>query len=156
MITTKEVFDREKLQEGDDVFFTGMFTPHLGKKRNLPIVRFGKVALISDERVMWNEVPTDLYLIETFSFGGNSGSPLFFFLDPTREPNMIRVGQPILLLAGIVIGYFGEPARAGIVETKNKAYWPFENSGVAAVVPAFRLNEILNSPELTLLRNERK
>lgn len=153
MITTKEMFIKENIREGDDVFFTGLFTPHYGREYNLPIVRFGKVALISEEKVFWDSLLTDLYLIETTSFGGNSGSPLFFYLSGDRIPGVISPGGK-LLLAGIVKGYFGESTRPGLVETKSKFVWPFENSGIAAIVPAYKLYDLLFSDRLKKLREK--
>lgn len=153
MITTRELFRKENIQAGDDVFFTGLFLSHFGRSINLPIVRFGKVALISDEKVLWNRVLTELYLIETTSYGGNSGSPLFFNFEPTRIPGVIEVGKPRLYLAGILIGYFYVSTVPDWIETKRKFLWAFENSGIAAVVPAYQLDDILHS---TLLEEQRK
>jgi hypothetical protein len=47
-LTTREDFKSLDITEGDEVFFTGMFTSYIGEKANHPIVRFGKVALITD------------------------------------------------------------------------------------------------------------
>lgn len=154
LITTDEIFRREDMREGDDVFFTGLFTHHYGTTRNIPIVRFGKVALISQERVLWDSVLTDLYLIETTSFGGNSGSPLFFYFDVTRDPGFWGFEGPRLFLAGIVKGYFGEPTQFRIIETKGRIPWPIQNSGIAAVVPAHYLYDILH-PKTTLRQDRR-
>lgn len=95
MLTTKEDFQKLKIREGSEVFFTGLFTPYLGSEKNYPIVRFGQVALITDEKIDWDGQKTDLYLIEAGSYGGNSGSPVFFYLGSDREPGSIIVGQPV-------------------------------------------------------------
>lgn len=112
MIATKEIMNKNKIAEGDNVFFTGLFTSNKGQKRNQPIIRFGKVALISDEKVEWTEDPDkpakfmDLYLLESLSFGGNSGSPVFFHLSPLRTPGQISITGPNIFLAGIMRGYY--------------------------------------------------
>ena len=62
LLTSTNDFNSLGIHEGSDVFFPGMFVPHLGKKQNLPIVRFGRVAMISDEKVNWFGEGTDLYL----------------------------------------------------------------------------------------------
>jgi hypothetical protein len=68
---------------GTEMFFTGMFAPFLGQRRNEPIVRFGKLAMIPDEKIDFGGHKIDAYLVETFSFGGNSGSPVFSIQLPT-------------------------------------------------------------------------
>jgi hypothetical protein len=49
-----------------------------------PIVRFEKVALITDEKIEWKETippkPLELYLLECQSYSGNSVSPVIFNL----------------------------------------------------------------------------
>jgi hypothetical protein len=102
-LTTKESFRQLNIAEGSDVFFTGLFMSHYGQQRNQPIVRFGRVAMISDERVHWkgpgkSPEALELYLIETQSFGGNSGSPVFFYLGSDRIPGSIVVGPAELRL----------------------------------------------------------
>lgn len=66
------------LELGDEVFFSGLFYPHSGTRRNIPIVRIGNVAALLEEPVLnRNGVPMDLYLMESRSIGGLSGSPVF-------------------------------------------------------------------------------
>jgi hypothetical protein len=76
-ITTKEDFRKFNIREGTEVFFMGLFIPHIGEHKNYPIMRFGRVAMVTDEKVDWDHTKTDLYLIEATSTGGNSGSPVF-------------------------------------------------------------------------------
>ncbi len=80
MIITKERFKQDQIGEGDEVFFTGLFTPFYGSDRNFSIVRFGRVAMLKDERIPWQGKALDLYLIECQSFGGNSGSHVLSIL----------------------------------------------------------------------------
>lgn len=46
LILSRECFKSRPLIEGTEVFFIGLFTPHIGKERNYPVARFGKVALV--------------------------------------------------------------------------------------------------------------
>jgi len=147
MITTKEAFKELKIREGSDVFFTGLFTPYMGSERNYPIVRFGRVALVTDEKIEWQKKLMDLYLIEAGSYGGNSGSPVFFYLGSDREPGSLIVGSPILKLAGVMQGTFLDVHEIKVVETKEIPI-AFSNMGIAAVVPGYKLYEILFSDEL--------
>jgi len=147
LLTSQHDFDELKISEGSDVFFTGMFLPHIGANKNYPVVRFGRVALLSDERINWDSVAMDLYLIETLSFGGNSGAPVFFYLGGDRTPGVIEFGPPILKLAGIMKGFFGELEPIGVVETRPTPA-SRANVGIAAVIPAYKLHDILNGSEL--------
>ncbi|MEH2472989.1 hypothetical protein V1281_005821 [Nitrobacteraceae bacterium AZCC 2161] len=80
MIKNKEDFKKSTISAGSDVFFTGLFAPHFGDKVNTPIFRFGRVAMITDDRFRWQENATkpvelvELYLLETMSFGGRDRS----------------------------------------------------------------------------------
>jgi len=160
LISTNEIVQRHEIAEGDEVFFAGLFTSHLGQKRNQPIVRFGKVALISDEKIEWkekNKPPKflDLYLLECQSFGGNSGAPVFFQLNPLRKPGQLSLGGPVIFLAGVMKGSFLTGSEIQIMETENKIF-SLQNIGIAAVTPAQKLKEILFSNELVELRKNVK
>ena len=53
MIATKAIMTSDNIREGDDVVFTGLFVNYYGRHKNYPIFRFGKVALLSDERIFF-------------------------------------------------------------------------------------------------------
>lgn len=156
LISTNEIVEKNEIAAGDEVFFTGLFTSHLGQKRNQPIVRFGRVALISDEKIEWKEKDKpaklfDLYLLECQSYGGNSGSPVFFQLNPLRKPGQLSLGGPIIFLAGIMKGSFLTGSELQITDVTNKIF-SLQNIGIAAVTPAYKLHEILFSDKLKELR----
>lgn len=155
MLTTLEIFRQMNIREGDEVFFTGLFPQFFGTNRNYPIVRFGRVAMITEEKVPWENKLLDLYLIESQSFGGNSGSPVFFYLGATRKPGVLVLGPPKLLLAGVMKGSFlGTLKLKKMQVSERRNIWvPMENAGIAAVVPAYKLYEILFSDELRELRS---
>lgn len=146
-VTSKQQFEQLKISEGSDVFFVGMFTPHLGKSKNYPVARFGRVALLSDEKIDFGGEPQDLYLIETFSFGGNSGSPVFFYLGSDRDPGALIVSRPIVKLAGIMTGAFSKTLSI-VKDQKIAGQIPLNNMGIAAVTPAYTLWEVIFSDEL--------
>lgn len=147
LITTKDAYKELKIREGSDVFFTGLFIPYLGAERNYPVVRFGRVALVTDEQIEWQGKLMDLYFIEVGSYDGNSGSPVFFYLGSDRDPGSLVVGSPILKLAGVMQGTFLDAHEIKIVETK-KLPIAVSSMGIAAVVPGYKLHEILFSNEL--------
>jgi len=158
LIATPEYIQQQKIEEGDDVFFTGLFTSYLGKKKNYPIIRFGRVALMTDEKIDWKEkdkpaISTELYLVECQSFGGNSGSPIFFNLSPMRKPGVMSLGGARITLAGVIKGSFLSASEIGVVG-KTEELYSSENVGISAVTPAYKLKEILFSNDVIERRNK--
>jgi len=154
-LTTKQSFQELEIGEGTDVFFTGLFVAHYGERQNVPIVRFGRVAMVTDDRILWGNPPqpTELYLLETQSYGGNSGSPVFFYLGSDRSPGNLIVGPPVIKLAGIMSGRFNDtqpPIR--MIQTENSVPISMPNMGIAGVTPSYLLHDILFSDELKKLR----
>jgi hypothetical protein len=148
-IVSKEDVKQLNITEGPEVFFTGLFLSHAGDQRISPIVRFGRIALMTDELIEWSdEGRLSLYVVESASYGGNSGSPVLLFLGPERVPGVGLVAGPRLIkLAGVMKGAFGELSPIKMI---NAASIPVAraNIGVAAVVPAYQLREILFGTEL--------
>ncbi len=150
-LTSPQDFKQLGIAEGSEVFFTGLFAPYTGARRNYPVVRFGRVALITDEKVRFGDYDADLYLLETASYGGNSGSPVFFYLGADRQPGSLVVGPPVVKLAGVMSGTFLDVEPIKAVDTARIAASQ-SNMGIAAVVPAYKVWEILAGRELASKR----
>jgi len=157
LLTSKEDLTRLEVGEGTDVFFVGLFGSHFGQQKNTPVVRFGKLAEVTDEKVNWNGVMTDLYLLEATSIGGHSGSPVFFYLEGFRRPGVITAGGQVFKLAGVMQGYFNELSEIQMFQPTQVTPIPVAvlNSGISAIVPAYKLHEILFSDELKALRSKK-
>lgn len=153
IIATKKIFEHYQIQEGDEIFFIGLFANYVGMKQNAPIIRFGRIALLPQEKISWESAPTDLYVMDTFTFGGNSGSPVFIHLTATRIPRFFTADLPKVFLGGVMLGYFSTENQLVDAGIKQKMKRPFENMGIAAVAPAEKLHEILFSKQLVELRN---
>jgi len=160
MLAGKSLSDLQ-ISEGSEVFFTGLFISYVGEHRNNPIVRFGRVAMLPEDRITWieNGQPSqlvELYLLETQSYGGNSGSPVFFYPSIDNTPGVIVAGPPVLKLAGIMRGSFNETRAIGFVQPAAVPPIPVstQNVGIAAVTPAYLLSEILFSDALRNFRKE--
>jgi len=145
-----------EISEGEDTFFTGLFLPFLGQSRNYPVVRSGKVALMTDEKIPWRTDPTkpaemaELLLLETQSFGGNSGSPVFVTF---QAPNGGKPGEVNLRLIGIMRGTFEQNRPISAMQNATIAVAQ-QNLGIAAVVPSYLLWDILFGNELKAFRTE--
>jgi hypothetical protein len=126
--------------------------------RGQSIFRFGRVAMLTDDRFRWQEGSkppefVELYLLETMSFGGNSGSPVFFSQGADREPGKIILGGDEITLAGVMRGNFDEPRLGDIIQTPNAIHPVFaQNIGIAAVTPGYLLRDILYSETLKKMR----
>lgn len=157
MMTTKAGFPELHISEGSDVFFSGLFAQFIGQNRNYPITRFGRVAMMPDEKIPWQDAEgrplemVDLYLLETQSFGGNSGSPVFFYLGSDRVPGSIVLGSPVIKLAGVIKGTFRD-ASPLVMANQNVIPLSLQNVGIAAVVPSYHLHEILFSEPVKSLK----
>lgn len=153
-ITSEADFKNLDIHEGSDVFFTGMFTHHLGDKRNTPITRFGKVALMPDEKIDWVFGKTDLYLMEANSYPGNSGSPVFFIVGADRGGRLVVTpGGPTIKLAGVMSGCYNDIQPIQTVSVSTNQYVT-PNLGISGVVPSYELKDILFSKELKQQRGE--
>jgi hypothetical protein len=133
---------------GDEVFITGLFTKVVETTRNIPVVRTGNVAMIPGEKIPFGDSYIDAYLIESRSIGGLSGSPVFV------RPTITMTGQndkgELMMLAGVgqfylfgsMIGHWEIPKD--FTTTQQEAV----NMGIAPIVPAQKIKEILLQPKL--------
>ena len=74
---TKALMEEKRIGVGDEVFTIGLFTPAVGSVRNMPIVRYGNIAMLPDEPIQVDGEFAEVYLIESRSIPGISGSPAF-------------------------------------------------------------------------------
>jgi tetratricopeptide (TPR) repeat protein len=124
-------------------------------KKNYPIVRHGKLALLPDERIPFSddhpENTKELYLADVMSFGGNSGSPVFLRLGGLREAGNTLEGYSYYLL-GTMEGYY--QAGSNIMMYSAGAAKPEEqNSGIAAIIPANAIEKLLTCPRAVAYRD---
>jgi hypothetical protein len=121
------------------------------------------MAMFPDEPVPWIDYQGQpqqqarLYLIEIQSYGGNSGSPVFFSLGATERRaqagNILLVSAPLLKLAGIMRGRFNDVEPLSFIQTPTAAMpVTTPNIGIAAVTPSYFLHDILFSDTLKKFR----
>jgi hypothetical protein len=156
-IATREIMQREEIGIGCDVFMVGLFRNHIGEKRNIPILRVGNIAAMPDDRIASQFGRIEAYLIEARSIGGLSGSPVFAALDrwwlDKQGNTSLRKGKMHYLL-GLMHGHFpwSGGAESSVIDNASELDEISDskkiNTGIGIVVPAEKIMEVINQPEL--------
>jgi hypothetical protein len=153
MLATKHELDAYMVGEGDRVMFTGLFYQFPGLARFEPIVREGVLAMMPDEPLETTlHKRGNLYLDDVHVFGGNSGSPLLINLTGSRNGNIIAGNHYDLL--GVVSGFYHEDSDLTLTIARTYTGTLEQNSGIAMVVPADALQDLLDSPSLKSNRDQ--
>jgi hypothetical protein len=141
---------------GDETFAVGLFTRFHGDSQLSPIVRTGNIAMIPKDKVpLAGFGEADVYLVEGRSIGGLSGSPVFCRntvnmpgVTPEKEMRKIGgVGSTHFL--GLMHGHWDLPVT---YTTPNRE--EAVNMGISIVIPASKILEVLNGPELAEVREK--
>lgn len=155
-LLTKKQADELNVGPGDDVFLVSRFLGHEGRARNLPILHMGVVSMqpledVKNERTGLGE-PS--YLVETHSRPGYSGSPVYGYISPNQpQLGVARDLTPRTFLLGVAWGFLPAPAR---IENDGGAELPAVvrmPSGIAAVIPAWHIQQVLDEEEIVNKRN---
>ena len=143
---------------GDEIFIPSLFTPHVGEKRNIPIVRIGHIAARPIESIRWGSPTLPAYLIETKSLGGTSGAPVFLHLLPslprnTRKFQSTQVGRLVpYALIGMVLGSHSGKYENDFVEADDEENLISKdadfNAGISIALPIQAVLDVINSDEL--------
>jgi hypothetical protein len=160
--------DGRKIELGDELFFAGLFWPHTGEKRNIPIVRIGNVAALRGEPVVNSYgKPMDAYLAESRSVGGLSGSPTFVDVLLAKQTYVgeraWRTGQfpAKFRLMGVIHGHFNSGDRQPdntLAEDEKLGV----NLGIAMIMPADAILKVLEvfvkeeEEEIEAARNKKR
>lgn len=159
LFATSDFRLREEVGEGDEVFFLGLMPQFFGNLRNYPVVRHGRIALMTDEPFHTDKGPATFIYIEANSYRGNSGSPVFLRFGATRKPDAITLpssGRDQIMLLGVMHGYLPQvgPVEHVTATEPGKTLAFLENINIAMVVPVDYLAELLDSPEAKARRGE--
>jgi hypothetical protein len=154
LCATEQKMKANEVGLGDEVFVTGLFRHHHGNRRNIPIIRVGNIACLTEEKVSTKSYgDIDAYLIEARSIGGLSGSPVFLNLGITR---MIQgeikhaQSQPVFYLLGLIHGHYDVNIDSiDEIELDKTNYLSPDrvNTGIAIVVPFHKINEVISAYE---------
>jgi hypothetical protein len=146
MFATKDEVERANIVEGNSVVFTGFFYQVPGLKKFQPIVREGIIAMMPDEKLETTlHKQGDLYLADVHAFEGNSGSPLIINEGGFRN-GQINIYNTYKLL-GVISGFYHEDSNLTLSIATTYKGTVEGNSGIASVVPADALKDVLDDPE---------
>ncbi len=136
---------------GDEVVLVGRLISHEGKQRNKPIVRYGSLSMLadpSDPIHLENGSAQEAFLVECRSLSGFSGSPVFIY-PAALSPAGIRLGYVGDTLLGVDCSHV--PLWKPVFEedqSTRTSYRVEQNTGIAVVIPAWRLLALLNQEHL--------
>jgi len=157
MWATKELVERHNIGPGDDVCMIGRFINHEGKEKNIPTVRFGNISMMPWEPIENSTgAMQDSYLIECRSLPGYSGSPVFVYESAIHLGSPRKERMPFLLLG---IDWCHPANFQKVMERDGKTPvpggWKVDtNSGMAGVIPAWKIQELLEGEPFVTQRRE--
>ncbi|MCI0338547.1 MAG: serine protease [Acidobacteria bacterium] len=178
---TREIITDYQIGPGDDAFLIGRLVTPWGQQRNIPAVRFGNISMMADPNELvrgYSGMEQESFFVDCRSLSGFSGSPVFalttraYFADEhypndlmpePHRPNEEGIGLTITPVA--TEGTFG-PWLLGIDwghlplwksvyekdETTPTDYKVEQNTGIACVLPAWHILDLLNERELVIQR----
>ncbi len=135
--------------EGEDIIFIGLMVHFQGEETNLPLIRRGSIALVTDELIKGPYGPSKYHVINAQIYPGNSGSPVWVYLPRADDGTGLHSFYYLGLLSP---GYPQLEELRAMPQTPNGYY----NLGTGLVTPIEKVLEILNSPQETTRRRERR
>jgi len=151
------IIQENEIDVGDEIFVTGLFSYHQGKKRNLPIIRIGNIAAMPGEKIQTKMGLIDAYLIEARSTGGLSGSPVFLNVGLVRriKGKVLLIGsEDIYHLLGIIHGHFETKENQIDLAIEDITESNKINTGIAIVTPIKNLMDLFEQDAILKLEKD--
>ena len=162
----KDIIEALDIGPGDEVFVVGRFINHEGRQKNLPSARFGHIAQMANEPIVYRGQQQESFIVEARSIGGYSGSPVFIYIEPkgmlagrrvdmSRPPPqndggfgpwMLGIDWCHLLDWSPVCDASGQPLNAKLAGPWDQQVKT--NTGMMGVIPSWKLMEILELPQI--------
>jgi len=143
---------------GDEVYMIGRFLKYERKRINEPTLRFGNIVMNATSIPDAGLGPQLSFLVEMRSLSGYSGSPVFLYMSPIhgRDGGEFPAPEESGWLLGINRGHI--PYDEVVIDGKGKKvsdYHVETNVGIAAVVPAWKILELLEGDVPTKQRKQK-
>jgi hypothetical protein len=136
------------------VLVIGRFINHEGKQRNTPSVRFGHIAQMPHEPIKRDDgYLQESFLVEAKSIGGYSGSPVFTYINglmPRPGSNVLSTNILGPWLLGIDWSHLNDwkPVCDASGVPMSSGLRVGSNTGMMGVVPAWKLEDIFQLPDV--------
>jgi hypothetical protein len=154
-LITREMVTQYGIGVGDEVAMLGRFINREGYQKNVPTARFGHIAQMPDAPIETDTgmIQKEAFLCEVHSIGGYSGSPVLIIPNPTYS----RAGESFPADKGLLLGvdFCHLPDWQNAYDDRDHKLQNIKvplNSGMAGVIPAWRLWDLLMSQKPRELR----
>ena len=152
LFVTSDQISSGQVHEGQRIVFTGFFPTIEGERTMQPIMREGMLAMLPEEDVINTTGKRGkVYLGDVHVLGGNSGSPVMVDLGGAQG-NKFIAGYDYHLL-GVVSGYYFEDSDLTLRVATNIKGKVQANSGIAIIVPASEIKDLLEDPRVRAQRD---
>lgn len=161
-LITQADINQYQLGPGDDCFMIGRLTTYDGKQRNEPVLRFGNIAMMPQPILdISRGRQQESFLVEMRTLSGFSGSPVIVYYstvgqrmnpDPQLDGGLAYASLVInrAWLLGVDWGFV--PALSNVIDERGDH--KKINSGMAGVIPAWKVSELLNREEFVTGRQD--
>ena len=140
---------------GDDIFLVGRHARYEGTHTNIPMTRTGCISLMPNAECLRHPETNDCqasFIVETKTISGYSGAPVFVRILPYNIRNFQKTPVEVLkqyraYFLGIHWGHLDTDLT--IIEgNSTTSHEKAMNSGLGCVVPAWKVQALLQQPEL--------
>jgi hypothetical protein len=160
-LITKEFIKEWNVGAGDEAYLIGRFVNREGKEKNLPAVRKGIIASIDTEPIRNTElgIAQESFLVESHSVSGYSGSPVVVIIEPfhVRGDDFVARMEWHARLLGVDWGHIVTKEKVRDRTTGDEIaekYYVNSNSAMMCVVPAWKIQDILNMDDQVEMRKK--
>jgi hypothetical protein len=158
LFTSGERMRKASIGVGDEITAIGVFTRFSYEDRHLPIVRSGNLAMLPALRIpVQHFEPMEAYVAE---IEGLSGSPVWvrptdYFHAAQKDGGEVKPSVPFngdtdVIFLGLLHGRWAISQEA--MEGQSAQYTEKMISGMSIIVPAHKILEVINQPELAAMR----
>jgi len=145
-LVSKEFVAEHGAGIGDEVMMIGRFINREGIQYNSPTARFGHIAQMAGDPI---DAQEEAILCEVRSIGGYSGSPVFVVPNRSYGRPGKRLPEDRVIILGVDFCHINDFADARDEGGRRMPHIRVPvNTGMAGVVPAWKLYELLMCQEL--------